>query len=151
MERLRYRSTSLVDLQAEMRQRELSPDGARPPRPRSPARGARSSASDRHAAAGSPIGERPIGPDAAIQRPALEWPAMPRPRSVSRSSDAVISNAELARIFNEIGDMLEILGEVVYKAVAYRRVADAVERYPDDVASLFRRGEPPKLPGPGRR
>jgi DNA polymerase (family 10) len=74
---------------------------------------------------------------------------MPRPRSVSRSGDAVISNAELARIFNEIGDMLEILGEVVYKAVAYRRVADAVERYPDDVAALFRRGEPPKLPGAG--
>src|ERR671911_1371360 len=45
--------------------------------------------------------------------------------------------------------MLEILGEVVYKAVAYRRVADAVERYPDDVASLFARGEPPKLPGAG--
>ena len=74
---------------------------------------------------------------------------MPRPRSVSRSGDAVISNAELARIFTEIGDMLEILGEVVYKAVAYRRVADAVERYPDDVAALFRRGDPPKLPGAG--
>jgi DNA polymerase (family 10) len=74
---------------------------------------------------------------------------MPRPRAVSRSGDAVISNAELARIFNEIGDMLEILGEVVYKAVAYRRVADAVARYPDDVASLYRRGEPPKLPGAG--
>ena len=74
---------------------------------------------------------------------------MPRPRSVSRSSDAVISNAELARIFNEIGDMLEILGEVVYKAVAYRRVADAVERYPDDVAALYKRGEPPKIPGAG--
>ena len=74
---------------------------------------------------------------------------MPRPRSVSRSSDAVITNAELARIFNEIGDMLEILGEVVYKSVAYRRVADAVARYPDDVAALFARGEPPKIPGAG--
>src|SRR5574338_557235 len=74
---------------------------------------------------------------------------VPRPRSVSRSGDAVISNAELARIFTEIGDMLEILGEVVYKAVAYRRVADAAELYPDDVAALFRRGTPPKLPGAG--
>ncbi len=74
---------------------------------------------------------------------------MPRPRSVSRTDDTVISNAELARIFNEIGDMLEILGEVVYKAVAYRRVADAVERYPDDVAALYRRGEPPRIPGAG--
>ena len=74
---------------------------------------------------------------------------MPRPRSVSRTDDTVISNSELARIFNEIGDMLEILGEVVYKAVAYRRVADAVERYPDDVAALYQRGEPPKIPGAG--
>ena len=74
---------------------------------------------------------------------------MPRPRSVSRTDDTVISNSELARIFNEIGDMLEILGEVVYKAVAYRRVADSVERYPDDVAALYRRGDPPKLPGAG--
>ncbi|MBW3612374.1 MAG: DNA polymerase/3'-5' exonuclease PolX [Chloroflexi bacterium] len=74
---------------------------------------------------------------------------MPRPRSAPRSSDAVISNAEMARIFTEIADMLEILGEVVYKAVAYRRVADAVERYPDDVAARFRRGDPPKLPGAG--
>ena len=45
--------------------------------------------------------------------------------------------------------MLEILGEVVYKSVAYRRVADAVERYPDDVAGLFAGGEPPKIPGAG--
>ena len=74
---------------------------------------------------------------------------MPRPRSVSRTDDTVISNSELARIFNEIGDMLEILGEVVYKAVAYRRVADVVERYPDDVAALYRRDEPPKIPGAG--
>jgi DNA polymerase (family X) len=74
---------------------------------------------------------------------------MPRPRAASRSDDAVVTNAELARVFREIGDMLEIMGEVVYKSVAYRRVADAVERYPDDVASLYRRGTPPKIPGAG--
>ena len=74
---------------------------------------------------------------------------MPRPRSISRSAEAGLTNAEIARTFREIGDMLEILGEVVYKAVAYHRVADAVERYPDDVGVLFRRGDPPKLPGAG--
>ena len=74
---------------------------------------------------------------------------MPRPRAITRSDDALLSNAELARIFREIGDMLEIMGEVVYKAVAYRRVADAIERFPEDVASLYRRGAPPKLPGAG--
>lgn len=55
----------------------------------------------------------------------------------------------MAHVFREIGDMLEILGEVVYKSVAYRRVADAIERYPDDVAALYRQGTPPKLPGAG--
>jgi DNA polymerase (family 10) len=74
---------------------------------------------------------------------------MPRPRSAPRSGEAVISNSELARIFNEIGDMLEILGEVVYKAVAYRRVADAIERWPEDVAARYRGGEPPHIPGAG--
>jgi DNA polymerase (family 10) len=74
---------------------------------------------------------------------------MPRPRAASRSDDAFVTNAELARVFREIGDMLEILGEVVYKAVAYRRVADVVERYPEDVAALYRRGTPPKIAGAG--
>ncbi len=74
---------------------------------------------------------------------------MPRPRSASRSGEAVLSNSELARIFNEIADMLEILGEVVYKAVAYRRVADAVERWPEDVAARYRSAEPPRIPGAG--
>jgi len=55
----------------------------------------------------------------------------------------------MARVFSEIADMLEISGELVYKAVAYRRVADAVERWPDDVAHLFVTGEPPKIPGAG--
>jgi DNA polymerase (family 10) len=79
----------------------------------------------------------------------VELPAMPRPRAVSRSPEPGTSNTEIARVFREIGDMLEILGEVVYKSVAYRRVADAVERYPDDVSTLFRAGDPPKLPGAG--
>ncbi len=74
---------------------------------------------------------------------------MPRPRAISRSDPTVISNSEMARVFNEIADMLEISGEVVYKAVAYRRVADAVERWPDDVAHLFVAGDAPKIPGAG--
>jgi DNA polymerase (family X) len=74
---------------------------------------------------------------------------MPRPRGVVRGDATTIANAELARGFHEIADMLEISGEVVYKAVAYRRVADAVERYPADVAPLFAAGTPPQLPGAG--
>ncbi len=75
--------------------------------------------------------------------------AMSRPRAISRTDPTLISNADMARVFNEIADMLEISGELVYKAVAYRRVADAVERWPDDVAHLFLTGEAPKIPGAG--
>jgi DNA polymerase (family 10) len=74
---------------------------------------------------------------------------MPRPRAISRTDSTLISNADMARVFNEIADMLEISGELVYKAVAYRRVADAVERWPNDVAQLFQADEPPKIRGAG--
>jgi DNA polymerase (family X) len=75
--------------------------------------------------------------------------AMPRPRSVRRTDADGLSNAELAAAFREIGDMLELLGEVPYKAVAYRRAADAMERYPTDLTPLIVTGRTPKLPGVG--
>jgi DNA polymerase (family 10) len=75
--------------------------------------------------------------------------AMPRPRPVRRSETDGLSNAELAATFREIGDMLELLGEVPYKAVAYRRAADAIERYPADLVPLILAGRPPKITGVG--
>jgi DNA polymerase (family 10) len=75
--------------------------------------------------------------------------AMPRPRSVRRSDSDGLSNAELAATFREIGDMLELLGEVPYKAVAYRRAADAIERYPSDLVPLLEAGRMPKIAGVG--
>ena len=74
---------------------------------------------------------------------------MPTVPAVARSTDPVISNVAIAAVFREIGDMLEILGEVVFKSVAYRRVADAVERWPADVAAAYRSGLPPTIPGVG--
>jgi DNA polymerase (family 10) len=59
------------------------------------------------------------------------------------------SNAELARIFHEIGDLLEIKGELVYKAVAYHRAADAIAHAPLEVARAIRQGQRPKIPGVG--
>ncbi|HEY7737678.1 MAG TPA: DNA polymerase/3'-5' exonuclease PolX [Candidatus Limnocylindria bacterium] len=74
---------------------------------------------------------------------------MPRPRSIRRSDTDGLSNAELAATFREIGDMLELLGEVPYKAVAYRRAADAIERYPADLVPLIEAGRMPKIAGVG--
>jgi DNA polymerase (family 10) len=63
---------------------------------------------------------------------------------------AELTNGDLARIFHEIGDILELKGELVFKTVAYHRAADAIGRSPVDVASAYRSGDPPEIPGVGK-
>jgi DNA polymerase (family X) len=58
-------------------------------------------------------------------------------------------NGDLARVFHEIGDMLEVKGEVVYKTVAYHRAADAIAHSPVEVARAYREGNPPRIAGVG--
>ena len=73
-----------------------------------------------------------------------------RPRA-SRGDDVpLLGNDELARIFYEIGDMLEIQGQDAFKVGAYRRGAESIANSPLDVARAYREGKPPKLPGVGR-
>ncbi len=60
------------------------------------------------------------------------------------------SNGELARIFHEIGDLLEVKGELVFKTVAYHRAADAIGRSPVAVARAYADGHPPSIPGVGK-
>ena len=61
-----------------------------------------------------------------------------------------LTNGDLARIFHEIGDMLELKGELVFKTVAYHRAADAIGRSPVDVVSAYRSGTPPQIAGVGK-
>jgi len=65
--------------------------------------------------------------------------------------DAVplLSNADLAAVFHEIGSLLEIKGELVFKTVAYHRAADAIARSPHEIARSYREGRPPVIPGVG--
>ena len=67
-----------------------------------------------------------------------------------RLDPAELTNGDLARIFHEIGDMLEVKGEVVFKTVAYHRAADAIGRSPVDLVGAYRGGNPPKVPGVGQ-
>jgi DNA polymerase (family 10) len=60
-----------------------------------------------------------------------------------------LTNGDLARIFHEIGDMLEVKGELSFKTVAYHRAADAIGRSPVDLVSAYRSGDAPKVPGVG--
>src|SRR6266550_3742721 len=61
-----------------------------------------------------------------------------------------LTNGDLARIFHEIGDILEVKGELVFKTVAYHRAADAIGRSPIDLVSAYRAGDPPKVGGVGQ-
>ncbi len=62
----------------------------------------------------------------------------------------LLGNGQLAQVFHDIGDLLEVKGELVYKTVAYHRAADAIGRAPVDVAQAYRDGRPPSIPGVGR-
>jgi DNA polymerase (family 10) len=75
--------------------------------------------------------------------------AAPAPAAPVAGPDAAVplpTNAELAAIFHEIGSLLEIKGEIVFKTVAYHRAADAIAHSPHDVARAYREGRPPAIP-----
>ncbi|MBI2775696.1 MAG: DNA polymerase/3'-5' exonuclease PolX [Chloroflexi bacterium] len=61
----------------------------------------------------------------------------------------LLSNGALAQVFHDIGDLLEVKGELVFKTVAYHRAADAIGRSPVEVARAYRDGHPPEIPGVG--
>ena len=89
---------------------------------------------------------RPSGPGTV---PAAE-PGAAAGRAVDPAEVPLLSNDELARIFHEIGDMLEVKGELVFKTVAYHRAADAIGHSPVDVAAAYRAGDPPRIAGVGQ-
>ncbi len=101
------------------------------------------------------VSKRERGPRRAPSRSAAA-PSDTEPaahRSAAAPSDAdsapLLGNAELARIFYEIADLVELKGEIVFKAVAYRRAADAIAHSPVEVARAYREGNPPHLAGVG--
>jgi DNA polymerase (family 10) len=61
-----------------------------------------------------------------------------------------VHNADIAAVFEEIADLLEIKGENPFRIRAYRNAARTVGALGRDLAALVARGEPlPKLPGIG--
>ena len=68
---------------------------------------------------------------------------------MSAGDRSTLGNGDLARIFHEIGDLLEVRGELVFKVQAYHRAADAIARAPFDVASAYAAGDRRPVPGVG--
>ena len=92
---------------------------------------------------------QPAGPDQPD--PVPDPPDGPGGRDPAPSGPAhPVTNGDLARVFHEIGDILEVKGELVFKTVAYHRAADAIARAPFDVASAYAAGNRRPIPGVGK-
>lgn len=61
-----------------------------------------------------------------------------------------MKNAEIAVLFSEIADFLEIKGENPFRVRAYRRAAQTMEGLAEDVAAVAGRGELLEIPGIGK-
>ncbi|HEY8531759.1 MAG TPA: helix-hairpin-helix domain-containing protein, partial [Limnochorda sp.] len=61
-----------------------------------------------------------------------------------------MQNLQLAAIFREMADLLELKGESVFKIRAYRRAAEQLEQLPEELGEVVRSGEIDRLPGFGK-
>ncbi len=59
-------------------------------------------------------------------------------------------NQELARIFDEIADLMEITGGDPFRINSYRRAARTIEEWTEDLAAVAERNELQKIPGIGK-
>ena len=60
-----------------------------------------------------------------------------------------MKNAEIARVFQDIADLLEIKGENPFKIRAYQRAARAIEHLPTELEQLARDDRLREVPGVG--
>lgn len=61
-----------------------------------------------------------------------------------------MKNSEVARVFQDIADLLELKGENVFKIRAYQKAARAIEHYPRELTTMIEEGEDLKsVPGVG--
>jgi DNA polymerase (family 10) len=61
-----------------------------------------------------------------------------------------VNNRDVAQVFDEIADLLEIKGEQIYKVLAYRRAAESIQSLGRDINGLWKEGELETIPGVGK-
>jgi len=62
----------------------------------------------------------------------------------------MMTNEELAEVFDRIANLLEIKGENIYRVLSYRRVAEALRTYGQEAATLRAQGKLQDIPGVGK-
>jgi DNA polymerase (family 10) len=48
----------------------------------------------------------------------------------------LLTNREIADIFDAVADMLQLKGEIIHRVMAYRRAAEAIRQYPRDLRAV---------------
>ena len=61
-----------------------------------------------------------------------------------------MDNTEIAEVFSDIAEMLDIKGEEWYRVRAYRRAADEIAHYPEEMIALRDEGRLEEIPGVGK-
>jgi DNA polymerase (family 10) len=61
-----------------------------------------------------------------------------------------VNNREVAEIFQNIADLLEIKGEEIYRVLAYRRASDAVRSLGQSIEAVWKDGHLEEIPGVGK-
>jgi DNA polymerase (family 10) len=73
-----------------------------------------------------------------------------QPSAISYQRSNEMRNVEIARLFNNIADYLEVKVENPFRIRAYRRAAQAIEGLAEDIAAIAERGTLLELPGIGK-
>jgi len=60
-----------------------------------------------------------------------------------------MDNREVAKTLERIADILDVLGEIAYKGIAYRRAADQIAHLSEPITEIWKRGELRSIPGVG--
>ncbi|MBA7486686.1 hypothetical protein ES707_22247 [subsurface metagenome] len=66
-----------------------------------------------------------------------------------KSRLAPMKNSEIARVFQDIADLLELKKENVFKLRAYQKVARSIEQLPVEVEQLVAEDRLKEIPGVG--
>ena len=61
-----------------------------------------------------------------------------------------MNNAEVAQVFEDIADLLQIKGDKVFKVIAYRRGAEAIRTQGRDINAIWQEGALEEIPGVGK-
>jgi DNA polymerase (family 10) len=61
-----------------------------------------------------------------------------------------MNNSEVAQVFDDIANLLEIKGEQIYRVLAYRRGAESIKNLGRDINTVWKAGELEQIPGVGK-